>query len=48
MLDSAVVNLGRSIPPVWEHYQGLIRPNPMLPEHIPVTEPEVTNLPQIE
>ena len=48
VLDSAVVNLSRSIPPVWKPFHGSIRPNPMLPEHIPVTEPEVTNLPQRE
>ena len=48
VLDSAVVNLGRSTPPVWEPFQGSIRPNPMIPEHIPVTESDVTNLPQRE
>ena len=48
VLDSAVVNLNRSIPPVWEPFHGSIRPNPMLPELIPVTEPEVTNVPQRE
>ena len=34
-LDSVVVNLGLSIPPVWEPFQGSIRPNPMLLEHVP-------------
>ena len=50
VLDSAVVNLGRSIPPVWKPFQGSITPNPItsLPEPIPVFEPEVTNLPQKE
>ena len=48
VLDSAVVNLGRSTPPVWEPFQCSIRPNPMIPEHIPVTESDVTNLPQRE
>ena len=48
VLDSAVVNLSRSIPPVWEPFQCSIRPNPMFPEHIPVTESEITNLPQRE
>ena len=50
VLDSAVVNLGRSIPPLWEPFQGSITPNPIssLPEPIPVFEPEVTNLPQKE
>ena len=48
VLDSAVVNLSRSIPPVWEPFQCSIRSNPMLPEHIPVTESEITNLPQRE
>ena len=50
VLDSAVVNLGRSIPPVWEPFQGSITPNPIssLPEPIPVSEPEVTNVPQKE
>ena len=48
VLDSAIVNLRRSIPPVWEPFQGSIRPNPMFPEHIPVTESEITNLPQRE
>ena len=50
VLDSAVVNLGRSIPPVWEPFQGSITPNPIssLPEPIPVFEPEVTNVPQKE
>ena len=48
VLDSAVVNLSRSIPPVWESFHGSIRPNLMLPEYIPVTEHEVTNLPQRE
>ena len=48
VLDSAVVNLSRSTPPVWEPFQGSIRPNPMIPEHIPVTESDVTNLPQRE
>ena len=50
VLDSAVVNLGRSIPPVWEPFQGSITPIPIssLPEPIPVSEPEVTNVPQKE
>ena len=50
VLDSAVVNLGRSIPPVWEPFQGSITPNPIssLPEPIPVSEPEVTNVRQKE
>ena len=48
VLDSAVVNLSKSIPPVWEPFQCSIRPNPMFPEHIPVTESEITNLPQRE
>ena len=48
VLDSAIVNLRRSIPPVWEPFQRSIRLNPMFPEHIPVFEPEVTNLPQQE
>ena len=48
VLDSAVVNLSRSIPPVWESFHGSIRPNPMLPEYILVIEHEVTNLPQRE
>ena len=48
VLDSAIVNLRRSIPPVWEPFQCSIRPNPMFPEHIPVTESEITNLPQKE
>ena len=48
VLDSAIVNLRRSIPPVWEPFQRSIRPNPMFPEHIPVFELEVTNLPQKE
>ena len=50
VLDSAVVNLGRSIPPVWKPFQGSITPNPItsLPEPIPVFEPEVTNSPQKE
>ena len=50
VLDSAVVNLGRSIPPVWEPFQSSITPNPIssLPEPIPVSEPEVTNVPQKE
>ena len=50
VLDSAVVNLGRSIPPVWEPFQGSITPNPIssLPEPIPVSEPEVTNVSQKE
>ena len=50
VLDSAVVNLGRSIPPVWEPFQGSITPNPIssLPEPIPVSEPEVTNVHQKE
>ena len=42
------INLSRSIPPVWEPFHGSIRPNPMLQEHIPVTEPEITYLPQRE
>ena len=51
VLDSAVVNLGRSIPPVWEPFQGSsITPNLIssLPEPIPMFEPEVTNVPQKE
>ena len=50
VLDSAVVNLGRFIPPVWEPFQGSITPNPIssLPEPIPVFEPEVINVPQKE
>ena len=48
MLDSAVVNLGRSIPPVWEPFQGSSRPNHMLSEYVLVTESKVTNLPQSE
>ena len=48
VLDSAIINLRRSILPVWEPFHGSIRPNPMLPELIPVTEPEVTNVPQTE
>ena len=52
VLDSAVVNLSRSIPPVWEPYQGLIRPNPPVapsfPEHIPASEYEITKLLQKE
>ena len=50
VLDSAVVNLGRSIPPVWEPFPALITPNPIasLPECIPVFAPDVTNLPQKE
>ena len=50
VLDSAVVNLGRSIPPVWKPLQGSITPNPIssLPEPIPVCQPEVTNVPQKE
>ena len=50
VLDSAVVNLGRSIPQVWEPFQGSITPNPIssLPEPIPVSEPEVTNVHQKE
>ena len=50
VLDSAVVNLGRSIPPVWEPFQGSITTNPIasLPEHIPVFESKVINLPQKE
>ena len=51
VLDSAVVNLGRSIPPVWEPFQGSsITPNPIssLPGPIPMFEPEVTNVPQKE
>ena len=50
VLDSAIVNLRRFIPPVWEPFQGSITPNPIasLPEHIPVFESEVTNLPQKE
>ena len=34
VLDSAVVNLGRSVQPVWEPFQGSIKPNPIasLPE----------------
>ena len=48
VLDSAVVNLG--IKSVWEPFQGSITPNPIpsLPEPIPVSEPEVTNVPQKE
>ena len=40
VLDSAVAKLGRSIPPVWEPFQGSVRPNPIasLPEHIPAFE----------
>ena len=34
------------IPPVWEPFQGLIRPNPMLPGHVLVAESEVINMPQ--
>ena len=47
VLDSAVVNLGRSIPPVWEPFPALITPNPIasLPECVPVFAPDVTNLP---
>ena len=48
VLDSAVVNLGRSIPPVWEPFQGSSRPNHMHSEYVPVTESKVTNLPQSE
>ena len=50
VLDSAVVNLGRSIPPVWEPFPALITPNPIasLPECVPVFAPDVTNLPQKE
>ena len=52
VLDSAVVNLGRSIPPVWEPYPGLIRPNPPVapsfPEHIPESESEISKLSQKE
>ena len=50
VLDSAVISLGRSIPPVWEPFQGSITPNPIasLPEHVPVFAPDVTNLPQKE
>ena len=50
VLDSAIINLRRSIPPVWEPFQGSITPNPIasLTEHIPVFESEVTNLSQKE
>ena len=50
VLDSAIINLRRSIPPVWEPFQGSITPSPIasLTEHIPVFEYEVTNLSQKE
>ena len=48
VLDSAVVNLGRSIPPVWESFLGSSRPNLMLSEYFPVTESKVTHLHQSE
>ena len=48
VLDSAVVNLSRSIPPVWEPFQGSSRPNHMHSEYVPVTESKVINLPQSE
>ena len=50
VLDSAIINLRRSILPVWEPFHGSITPNPIssLPEPIPVSEPEVTNVHQKE
>ena len=50
VLDSAVVNLGRSVQPVWEPFQGSIEPNPIasLPEQFTVSESKVTYVLQKE
>ena len=50
VLDSAVVNLGRSVQPVWEPFQGSIKPNPIasLPEQFTVSESKVTYVLQKE
>ena len=50
VLDSAVVNLGRSVQPVWEPFQGSIKPNPIasLPEQFTASEPKITNVLQKE
>ena len=50
VLDSAVVNLGRSVLPVWEPFQGSIKPNPIasLPEQFTVSESKVTYVLQKE
>ena len=50
VLDSAVVNLGRSVQPVWEPFQVSIKPNPIasLPEQFTVSESKVTYVLQKE
>ena len=50
VLDSAVLNIGRSIPPVWELCQGSVRPNLIasLPEQFPASESKITNVLQKE
>ena len=50
VLDSAVVNLGRSVPPVWESFQGSIKPDPIasLSEQFTVSESKITYVLQKE
>ena len=50
VLESAVANLGRSVQPVWEPFQGSIKPNPIasLPEQFTVSESKVTYVLQKE
>ena len=44
VLESAVANLGRSVPPVWEPFQGSVKPNPIasLPDQFPASESKDT------
>ena len=50
VLESAVANLGRSVPPVWEPFQGSVKPNPIasLPDQFPASESKITNVLQKE
>ena len=50
VLESAVANFGRSVPPVWEPFQGSVKPNPIasLPDQFPASESKITNVLQKE
>ena len=50
VLESAVANLGRSVPPVWEPFQGSVKPNPIasLSDQFPASESKITNMLQKE
>ena len=50
VLESAVANLSRSVPPVWEPFQGSVKPNPIasLPDQFPASESKITNVLQKE